>query len=54
MEPWVMWTLGLAVTALPLVLMAAFHGSQTVDSRGRRRSPHWRSGSAAGKGRPAD
>ena len=42
MEPWVMWTLSLVLAALPLVLIAVFHGAETTDSRGRRRDPRWR------------
>lgn len=42
MEPWVMWVVGLGVAALPIVLMVAFNGPDTADSRGRRTNRRWR------------
>lgn len=42
MDTWVMWVVGLAVAALPLVLMAAFNGANVADSRGRRLNRAWR------------
>ncbi|HVM15893.1 MAG TPA: hypothetical protein VM287_16385 [Egibacteraceae bacterium] len=42
MEPWMMWAVGLAVAALPFVLMAAFNGRDTADSAGRRLDRRWR------------
>lgn len=42
MEPWVMWLVGLALAALPVALMIAFHGPDTADSRGRRTDRRWR------------
>ncbi|HWB71373.1 MAG TPA: hypothetical protein VG452_04080 [Egibacteraceae bacterium] len=41
MEPWLMWALGAAVVALPVVLMVAFNGDDEADSRGRRVSRRW-------------
>lgn len=43
MQPWTMWVVGIAVAALPFVLMALFHGPHTVDSRGRPTDRTWRS-----------
>lgn len=42
MQPWLMWLLGVAIAALPFLLMVAFHGPDTTDSRGRRTHPAWR------------
>lgn len=42
MEPWLMWTVGLAVALLPVVLMLAFNRGDVADSRGRRRNRRWR------------
>lgn len=42
MDPWTMWVVGLAVAALPVVLMLAFNGRDRADSRGRRTDRTWR------------
>lgn len=47
MEPWLMWLVGVGVAALPFLLMAAFHGTDTADSRGRRTDRRWRASDPA-------
>lgn len=39
-----MYVTAAAVVLLPLVLIAAFHGADVADSRGRRVSSRWRRG----------
>ena len=42
MDTWVMWVLGLAIAALPVVLMVGFNGPDRTDSHGRRTDRRWR------------
>jgi hypothetical protein len=37
-----MWLLGLAIVALPFLLMIAFNRRELADSRGRRMDHRWR------------
>ncbi len=41
-DPAVLWVLGIAIVALPIVLTYAFHGTNQADARGRRLSRRWR------------
>lgn len=41
MSDWVQWLVAVAVVALPVVLMLAFHGDDLSDSRGRRLWRRW-------------
>ena len=42
MDAWLMWTIAVAVVALPFVLLIAFNRGDTADSRGRRQRTVWR------------
>ena len=43
MDAWVMWLIAAIVVLTPVVLMLAFNGRDTSDSRGRRIDTRWRS-----------